>query len=337
MKTYLVIRFSAMGDILLTLPVLAAACEQNPNARFIVLTRPKFSVFFEGYPQIQVLSIDVDKEYDGIKGLWKLSRQLRREQKFGSILDLHQNIRSFFIKLFLLRSSSYTIFKGRRRKKALTRKNRKSNKILLHSTERYARVLRKAGLKVDLNEVGQRNYFKELEPLDLHKESHWIGIAPFAQHEGKIWPKEYIREVMLSIPESSTILLFGGGDEEIYLLRQLSVDCDNVEVIGPKYSLKQQLSLISALDVMLCMDSGNMHLAALAGIRTVSVWGATHPNAGFGPFGSQEHNIVQIPKSELPCRPCSIYGNKPCYREDYACIHLIDVDEVSELVNKSDT
>jgi ADP-heptose:LPS heptosyltransferase len=96
----------------------------------------------------------------------------------------------------------------------------------------------------------------------------------------------------------------------------------------------QELILMSHLDVMLSMDSANMHLASLTGTPVVSVWGATHPMAGFLGFNQSEDNIIQL---DLDCRPCSIYGNKSCRRGDYACLQNIPperiVERISTLIN----
>ena len=93
--------------------------------------------------------------------------------------------------------------------------------------------------------------------------------------------------------------------------------------------MAEELALMSHLDVMLAMDSGNMHLASLVGTPVVSVWGATHPYAGFMGWGQSEKNAVQI---SLPCRPCSIFGNKPCIRGDYACLRQITPNQIIEKV-----
>ena len=82
------------------------------------------------------------------------------------------------------------------------------------------------------------------------------------------------------------------------------------------------------------MDSGNMHLAALSGVPVLSIWGATHPDAGFGPWGQGEEAILQIPTDELTCRPCSVFGNKPCWRGDLACLTSISVETVAAGVGR---
>lgn len=95
-------------------------------------------------------------------------------------------------------------------------------------------------------------------------------------------------------------------------------------------TLPTELALIRQLDLMLCMDSGNMHLAALSGVPVLSIWGATHPFAGFGPYGQADKHLLQIPNDVLPCRPCSVFGNKPCWRGDWACLQMISVEMVFE-------
>jgi ADP-heptose:LPS heptosyltransferase len=94
--------------------------------------------------------------------------------------------------------------------------------------------------------------------------------------------------------------------------------------------MSQELILMSHLDVMLSMDSANMHLASLTGIPVVSIWGATHPYAGFMGWNQTKDNAIQ---ADLDCRPCSIFGQKPCKRGDYACMTMIKPETVVEKVN----
>ena len=86
------------------------------------------------------------------------------------------------------------------------------------------------------------------------------------------------------------------------------------------------------LDLMLCVDSSNMHLASLAGVPIVSIWGGTHPDVGFHPYGIKDENILQISREELPCRPCSVYGKEKCYRGDFACLTSISPTAVVEKI-----
>ncbi|SOE20088.1 ADP-heptose:LPS heptosyltransferase [Spirosomataceae bacterium TFI 002] len=336
MKTFIVMRFSAMGDVILMLPVLADASSRYPQHRFIVVTRPKFTTFFAGYPNIECFPVDLLNEYKGIGGLWKLTRTLKKKYSPSAILDLHQHLRTGILKLFLKPIPSFTLDKGRAAKKALTRKDNKALLRLPHVTLRYADVFLKAGLPLDLENNTTQNFFKDLDPIPLKKTKQRIGIAPFATHKGKILPFEKIEALVqeLSSLQHFEILLFGGGKKEEDLLQQLAQNKENVISTAGNYTLNQELSLISSLNVMICMDSSNMHMAAMAGVPTVSIWGATHSYAGFGPYNQSEDSFIQIPTSELTCRPCSVYGNTLCHRGDYACLERITVRMISEKVER---
>jgi ADP-heptose:LPS heptosyltransferase len=99
-------------------------------------------------------------------------------------------------------------------------------------------------------------------------------------------------------------------------------------------TFSEELMLISHLDGMISMDSANMHLASIYGVPVVSIWGATHPFLGFYGYGQDPERIVQ---AELFCRPCSVFGNKPCYRGDFACMKMIEpqtiIDKTEKVLN----
>ena len=161
----------------------------------------------------------------------------------------------------------------------------------------------------------------------------WIGIAPFAAHKGKIYPLEKMErviELLLEREPNCRIFLFGGGAEERELLTQWESRHDRCTcaLLG---SLYNELVLMSHIDTMVSMDSANMHLASLTGTRVVSVWGATHPFAGFMGWNQSPADAVQ---TTLPCRPCSIFGNKPCLHGDYPCLNSITPEEIVERVLK---
>lgn len=148
-----------------------------------------------------------------------------------------------------------------------------------------------------------------------------------AAHVGKIYPLSKQEQVisLLSERKNTKILLFGGGAKEIEVLAKWERQYPNVISTAGKLTLNSELALMSHLDVMLSMDSANMHLASLVNIPVVSIWGATHPYAGFMGWKQLPDNAVQV---DLPCRPCSIFGNKPCWRKDYACLQGITPEMV---------
>ena len=136
----------------------------------------------------------------------------------------------------------------------------------------------------------------------------------------------------LSERGKTTVFLFGGGKEEKEQIERLCAKYNNVQPAKSQQGLKGELALMGQLDVMLSMDSANMHLASLVGTRVVSIWGGTHPFAGFLGWNQKAEDCIQL---DLPCRPCSVYGNKPCLRGDYACMNGITPEQVVEKLGLS--
>ena len=161
----------------------------------------------------------------------------------------------------------------------------------------------------------------------------WIGIAPFAKHEGKIYPEELQLKVIehFAYDKRVKVFVFGGGYAEKKIINHWVEKYPGITSMVSKLNIGEELILMSQLDVMYTMDSGNMHLASLVNTPVVSVWGATHPYAGFMGWNQSPENAVQV---DLSCRPCSIYGQKSCYRGDYACLNQINPEKIIEHINK---
>jgi ADP-heptose:LPS heptosyltransferase len=333
----LVIRLSAMGDVAMTVPVLASFIDKYPHLKLSVLSQKSYGFFFNSV-KIHFIGIDL-KYYEGLNGLYELFKVLKKE-KFDLVIDLHDVLRSNILRFFFRYIGGTKVFvvdKGRKDKRALTRKKNKILKPLKTTVERYADVFRTAGFEVNPNfnniyETDADVSDKVIAILPDGEHSICIGIAPFAAHQGKIYPLEKMAEVIdyLSV-KGFNLFFFGGGNNEKLQLQEWESRFPNcISVVG-KFSLKEELQLISKLDLMLSMDSANMHLASLVGTPVVSVWGATHPYAGFTGWGQSSDNIVQIDK---PCRPCSVYGNKACYLIDspYACMREISPSMIIEKI-----
>ncbi|WP_332027787.1 glycosyltransferase family 9 protein, partial [Kaistella sp.] len=182
--------------------------------------------------------------------------------------------------------------------------------------ERYADVFRDLGFSVELSH--------QYRTVSLQKNG--IGFAPFAQHEGKMLPLEKSFELAKYLSKKYRIYFFGGGKHEVETLDNWVSQIPNAENVAGKLSLKEELSKIARLEIMISMDSANMHLASLVGTRCISVWGSTHPHAGFLGYGQSENDVVHI--KDLTCRPCSVFGDKKCYRGDWACLHEINIQQV---------
>lgn len=338
----LVIRFSAMGDVAMVVPVVYSLAQQYPHVRITVLSRTFARPLFEDLaPNVNFMAADLKKEYHGIKGLNALYRRLAAKQ-FTAVADLHNVLRSEYLRL-RFNIGHYRvehINKHRKGRRRITAKHAKRLEQQPTSFENYVEVFKKLGYPVEIN---FRSIFPEGEKGNLNmlpkginvKNSfeQWIGIAPFAAHEGKVYPPRLTHQVIEQLLQKypkARIFLFGRGQQEDQYFRewcQIHPEC--LYVSHQLESLHQELILMSHLDAMVSMDSSNMHLASLTGTPVVSVWGATHPYAGFLGWGQSTDNIVQI---DLECRPCSIYGQKPCRRGDYACMNGIAPETIVEKI-----
>ena len=123
---------------------------------------------------------------------------------------------------------------------------------------------------------------------------------------------------------------FGGGKDENEILNNWEKQIPNTQSLSGKLTLKEELTKISELELMISMDSANMHLASLMGTRCVSVWGSTHHFAGFLGYGQSEDDIVHV--KDLSCRPCSVFGDKECFRGDYACLEELNIQKIIDRI-----
>ena len=344
----LIIRFSALGDVAMTVPVVKALASQYPDVRFTMLSRGFARGFFENLaPNVSFMEADLSEEYHGVKGLNALYRRLTAKH-FTAVADLHNVLRSDFLRLRFNLSHVRVehINKHRKGKRRLTAKNNKELVRQPTAIENYCEVFERLGYPVNTplsspqgGEASERQANEgsafETSPLRGDKRGASIGLAPFAAHRGKIYPSEQMEQVVSQLCESHPecrIMLFGGGEKELEVFNrwcQRYPQCINASQQAS--NLREELDLMRQLDVMISMDSANMHLASLVGVPVVSVWGATHPYAGFMGFGQKEENAVQL---DMACRPCSIYGNKPCHRGDYACLRDIAPARIINKVEK---
>lgn len=341
MARILIIRFSALGDVAMTIPVIHSLAVQYPQHEITVLSRAVWKPLFQRLPaNVSFLSADLMEKHKGICGLNSLYSELKA-MHFDYVADFHNVLRSKYL-CFRFRLANIpvaSICKGREGKKKLVRRYHKILENQKSSFRRYADVLERLGLPVLLSFSSiygeDKGDFLEIEPLTGAKgEQKWIGIAPFAKHLGKIYPIELQEEVVAHFAKEPQVkvFLFGGGKEEQAVFDKWTAKYPSVISMTGKLNMSTELNLMSHLDVMLSMDSANMHLASLVNIPVVSVWGATHPYAGFMGWKQLPINTVQL---DLSCRPCSVYGQKPCWRGDYACLRDIKPEQVIGKIKKT--
>lgn len=314
-KHILAIRFSAMGDVAMTVPVLRALTDQHPNAKVTVVTRRFFKPIFEDIPNVEVFVSDLNGKHKGVLGLYKLSRELRK-LNFDTVADLHNVLRSKILKVFFFGKQVVQIDKGRIEKKALV--SGESFRQLKTTHQRYADVFKGLGLSTDLAQPKfpkPRTLSKRILDLGINANKALVGIAPFAAHKSKMYPLDQMESVISKLSIDYNIILFGGGQKEIEILNTLESNYNNVISVAGKLVFSEELALISNLDLMLSMDSGNGHLAAMFGVKVITIWGVTHPFAGFAPFNQPEDFQLTADRNRYPKIPTSIYGNK--YPQDY--------------------
>ncbi len=299
----------------MTVPVLRAFSKQYPAVKVTVVSKAFFKPLFDGIPNVDFFAADITGIHKGFPGLLRLFADLRK-LGIDAVADLHNVLRSKIIRrLFsMIGKRTAETDKARAEKKALTRPENKIFKPLKHVTERHLEVFEKLGFPIDLSEPEfppKPNMDQAVLQLAGDKRANWIGIAPFAQHQPKVYPQDLMKQVVdrLASVKGNTIFLFGGGKSEAEALTEFASGHKNVVVVAGKISFPEELQLIGNLDAMLSMDSGNAHIAAIYGVQTVTLWGATHPFAGFSPFGQPLENALLPDREKYPKLPTSVYGN----------------------------
>lgn len=310
MKRLLVIRFSALGDVAMVVPVIQALAEQHPELDITVLSQNRMEDLFADLPKnVHFLGVDLTTQ--------SLREIIAGLGTYDYVADLHGVWRSMVIRwaLRIRGAKVQAIQKGRFSRFLFTHKW--TCKPLKSTILRYCNTLQSLGFVIDAPEA------------PLYTAGEGIGIAPFAAHKGKVYPLERMERVVKLLSEQGERIVLFGGSKEASLLESWTKKYPNVKSVAGQHSLCEELKIIQGLRIMLTMDSANMHLASLVGTRAISIWGATHPNAGFLGFGQQESDCIQ--RNDLPCRPCSIYGNKKCKYGDYRCLDIVPEEIVAKV------
>ncbi len=343
MRKIIVIRLSAMGDVSLTVPVIRAVLDTNPDLEITLVTRKFFAPFFDDIPRISLVHPELKGRHKGFFGLFRLFSDLKKSGHFDTVIDLHGVIRTKIISL-LFKISGIPVFsidKGRTEKKFLIKS--KYIRTLKHTTSRYLETFEAAGINGNIGKApyfnvakgSRQNATNFLENNQISAGKMKIGLAPFATHQPKVWGMQNFRDLITLINAEYQVefFLFGGGKEEIQLLWDLKIFSSNIHLVAGKLQLSEELALMGMLDLMISMDSSNMHLASLSGIPTISVWGGTHPAFGFYALGQLMDYHLQTPASSLKCRPCSVFGNKPCIYATPKCMEMVKpIDVFNKLV-----
>lgn len=338
LKTVLVTRFSAMGDVVLVVPVLRGVLFDHPDIQIVLVTRKMFFPFFANIDRLILHEFDPNQKHKGFLGLIKLAKEINTNYKIYTFVDLHNVLRTKILSFLIRKNNFAKINKGRKEKNEITRPQNKIRKVLKHTTERYAEVFTNAGypcritagdwLKPENATAKAQTIIDTIKKDKLSFAS--IGIAPFAKHKQKMWPIDKMRKLiqMLSETQKCKIYLFGAGGAEASLMQLIAKTHPNVINLAGELNFSDEINVIKELKLMVTMDSGNMHIAALSGIKVVSIWGATHPDIGFAPLGDNQSSLIQTDVQTVTCRPCSVFGDTPCFRGDFICMNSIQEQQV---------
>ena len=316
--TYLIIRLATLGNVAMTVPVIASLSKRYPNDRFIIASKKDLAAMFASMPNVEFREVDNHLGWKGVFAIWRAWRD-----EVNAVIDLQDLPRT---RLFdwLMRLSGKRVTKVRygRFHKHLITKFGIWKKALPSEFDRYADAFRRAGLETDdrFNAIPKNTAAaKKVIERFGEKDGRWIGLAPFAKSKSNMLPYRVTKEIIERLTEDkkTRVFLFGAGKIECEMLRQWSTVFPNTTSVAGQLKLKDELELMRMLDVMICMDSANQHLSSLVGLRAISVWCATHPMIGFAGWKQNPDDIIQ--RHDLRCRPCTCHGINHCRYGNYAC------------------
>jgi ADP-heptose:LPS heptosyltransferase len=329
MKKMLVLRLSAIGDVAMTVHAVRSLREKYPDLGITLGTRKRLAGFYEGVKNINFLFFP---EKAGICDIFRFVSKAK-STGFDFTADLQNNLRTTIIRLLMRlggsKVASYkqmTIAKWRVR-----RRFRKDLTPLRNNVLRFCDVFAALGFPVPDPEV-----IREVRPVPAgfgSKKGIWAGIAPFSRKEKKIYPLDSCAELirLMSSRFDKVFIFSGPGKEKMFCEEMMSIfPC--VETVFGRTDLAGETALISNLDILVTMDSATMHMATLTGAPYVAIWGGTHPSTGYSAYGADwKRNYIQV---DLPCRPCSSYGEGSCRYGDFHCLEMISPNMIIQQIEK---
>lgn len=318
---FLIIRFSSIGDIVLTKPVVRCLKQQVPDAEVHYLTKFSFHKVIASNPYVD--------RFHYLNNDWDLLLHQLNEEKFDYIIDLHHNLRTLKIKKEL-KVKSFSFDKLNVQKWLLT--NLKINRMpAVHIVDRCFDTVKSLGIK---NDGKGLDYFipsdEETKQEDL-PHAHalgFIGLVIGAAHATKKLPVHQLQKLCAALQHP--IVLLGGPDDKAAGDEIAAVD--NVKIYNAcgKFSINESADLVRKAKLIISHDTGLMHIAAALKKPIISVWGNTVPAFGMTPYyGNNPVTTVQFEVNDLGCRPCSKIGHDACPKKHFKCMELQDVELIA--------
>lgn len=310
----IIMRFSALGDVAMTIPAVYSVCQSYPDFHFHYYTSPAFIPMFLDTPDNLTLH-PAQVKGTSVLDILRLAISMSSLRPVG-IVDLHNVPRTWIVDLwFLLRFKKVGIVRKRR----IFRKYYMRHKLFQQSFfERFKAAFFKVGFGFEYSFV---SFAGRLSASPFPVDKHAVGIAPFARFRTKIYPEVQMERVIEILDgKGFKVILFGGGKREIDILENWAAKYPNCISIGGKYTLDKEMAVMSKLGCMLSMDSANQHIASLTGIPVITIWGGTSPTCGFMPW---RQDVCDSLVSDIACSPCSIAGSATCCRSRMLCFRSI--------------
>ena len=296
----MIIRFSALGDVILVRPIIQLFLKTYPDVRVWMVSNINNKSIFDFDERLKFIGIDFNSKEKKIFQIAKKVKVVSGNINFNGIYDLHDVIRSKILCLILYSKTDVSrVFEKQRSLKNKIISKKIGLQKLKTSSEEYLNCLKKDFEKLDFS-----NICKSLKGSDNKK--NIIGIAPFSAHKTKIWPLSNYQKIINHF-NTFKFVIFAFGSQELEYSKTYFLKNKNCSVIDGNLDLNEQMELINSFKVFISMDSANMHLASLTSTKVVSIWGPTHPFLGFRPLFNEEF-IVQLSNEENSERPISVYG-----------------------------
>lgn len=319
---FLIIRFSSIGDIVLTTPVVRCLKKQKPGAEVHFLTKQSFATIVESNPYID--------RVHSLAHSWETLVHELKQENYDHIIDLHHNLRTLRLKKGL-GIKSFPFNKLNIRKWIYT--NFKWNLMPdLHIVDRYMKTVESFEI---LNDEEGLDYF--IPPKDEVKQkdipaSHYAGFIAIvigAAHNTKKLPLEKLKELCGKIDHP--IILLGGKEDSENGKQIASVDPVKIYNACGKFNLNESADLVRKSKLIITHDTGLMHIAAAFKKKIISVWGNTVPEFGMYPYyGKYPISNIRYQIDGLSCRPCSKIGYAKCPRGHFKCMREIPMDAIAE-------
>ncbi len=343
MDKILIVRFSSLGDIILTTPVIEALKAKFPRSRIFFLTKSEYRDLLRADPRLSCLvELDALGRHKGASGLWGLISELR-SQDFDLLLDLHANLRSFLVR-HLVRSRRKLRYRKRRLTRFLMVHCRFVKTRPISTVDSYLEILKTLDIAtfdktplIFTHEDDLRFAEDFLLERKIRKDDIVIGVHPGARWDTKRWDEERFVKVCRILLDTTgcKIVLFGDAPERdlVQRIKQTLFGERVVEAAG--LPLGKLAGLIGRCNCLITNDTGPMHMATALSVPVVAIFGPTHPKLGFAPLGSK--NVILCADAE--CSPCSLHGEKRCSKQSRICMELIKpemvVDAVLGLLNQN--